>query len=212
MIDVDRVLGKLKTILKVKTDLQFAKILNVKGNTISSWRTRNTMPFDTIIILCRKHNIDLNELFFDVSSLYNSYQEIDETYKNKIKIISSSMHFQYVLEGNDSIPEGPNFDFLYLENCEIAFQVISDNMSPTIRIRNIVLCERTSIDSLLSGAIYVVVSMRKGISVHRFERVLGRDELLFANDNSLYNNELVFAKDISEIWKVKSAFIDSLVS
>lgn len=65
------VIKKLKKMLGIKTDLELSRILDVKPNTISSWKKRNSLQYDSLIALCKEHKIDLNELFFaDSSDLY----------------------------------------------------------------------------------------------------------------------------------------------
>ncbi|WP_010254601.1 helix-turn-helix domain-containing protein [Myroides injenensis] len=64
------VIKKLKKMLGIKTDLELSRILDVKPNTISSWKKRNSLQYDSLIALCKEHKIDLNELFFADSSAF----------------------------------------------------------------------------------------------------------------------------------------------
>ena len=60
-LNVDLVLNKLRDALGIKTDLALAQFLEVKANTISSWRSRSTLDFELIITKC--DNIDFDWLF-----------------------------------------------------------------------------------------------------------------------------------------------------
>lgn len=62
--DIKKVLKTLKHKLKIKTDKELSGIFGVKPNTVSSWKTRNTIDYERLIAICRNHNLDLNELFY----------------------------------------------------------------------------------------------------------------------------------------------------
>lgn len=86
------VLTRLKVLLGVRTAKELAEIFNLKPNTISSWKKRNTMSYAKVIEVCNHFNIDLNELFFsDYQSL-----TIDKSYRN-IPIIYIEDYLEYYL-------------------------------------------------------------------------------------------------------------------
>ena len=59
------VLQKLKKKLKINSDKQLSEFLNVKPNTISTWKKRNSLDYDIIISICELYDINLNEIFYD---------------------------------------------------------------------------------------------------------------------------------------------------
>ena len=61
------ILKKFKKAINIKTDTELAEILNIKSNTISSWKKRNTLDYAKIIEKCIDLNIDLNFLFLNSS-------------------------------------------------------------------------------------------------------------------------------------------------
>ncbi len=86
------VLTRLKVLLGVRTAKELAEIFDLKPNTISSWKKRNTMSYAKVIEVCHHFNIDLNELFF------SDYQNvsIDKSYRN-IPIIYIEDYLEYYL-------------------------------------------------------------------------------------------------------------------
>ncbi len=62
------ILNRLRTLIHVSNDVELSQILNVKPNTIATWRKRDTLNYKTIIALCEHRKIDLNLVFFDEKS------------------------------------------------------------------------------------------------------------------------------------------------
>jgi len=54
------ILDRLKSVLNIRTDLALANYLGVKANTISTWKSRNTLDYELIFAKC--DYIDLNWL------------------------------------------------------------------------------------------------------------------------------------------------------
>ncbi|MBW3517589.1 helix-turn-helix domain-containing protein [Flavobacterium sp. NKUCC04_CG] len=195
----------------MKTDLQLSKILKVKPNTISSWKKRNSMQFDSVIDVCETHHIDLNELLYGVNKLKLPYAAEGKDNVG-VKMISSDMQFQYVLQSEKILPSLRAYHFPFLDHCEIAFQVISENMTPTIRVSSFAICQKANLLGLVEGNIYVLVDFNKGIFLHRFKSVLNAEELLFTSDNSFFNDKIFRRESIGELWEIKAAYLGNMLS
>lgn len=200
------VIKRLKEFLKIKTDLELATILGVKPNTISSWKKRNSLQFETIIDLSKKNKIDLNELFY--SDVVN-YKSEKQKNSKEVKLVSSELHFQYLLDSKDTLASLPTYDFPFLEDVEIGFQVISENMVPTVRVSSYVICKRSELNILKPLEIYVLHLKNKGLFVYRFEREEVSGTLVFGSDNRAFNEIEINPHDIEEIFVVRGAFLPS---
>lgn len=51
-MDKSLILNKLKKHFNFKNDFEFAKYLGIEQNTLSSWKKRDTLNYDTIIAKC----------------------------------------------------------------------------------------------------------------------------------------------------------------
>ena len=60
----DDVLKRLANLLNTHSDSELAKALGVAKNTVSSWRTRNKIPYEKVVELSAKENISLDTLIF----------------------------------------------------------------------------------------------------------------------------------------------------
>lgn len=56
IMDKALIINELKNYLNIKTDSEFAKFLGLKQNTISSWKSRNSLDYDLIISKCDQIN------------------------------------------------------------------------------------------------------------------------------------------------------------
>lgn len=212
MLDATIVLNRLKLYLNVKTDVQLSTLLNVKPNTITSWKKRNSLQFESIIDICELNQVDLNELFYGINKLRVAHSEVDGEDKNGVKMITSDLQFQYLLESKVIMPNLTPYYFPFLEKCEIAFQVITENMAPTIGVSSFVICQKVAIEHLVEGRIYVLVKNKKGIFIMRFKTVVNEYELAFTNDNSAFKDKIVKTDRIREFWEVKGTFSTNRIS
>ena len=66
-MDKSLILRDIKKYLGFKKDSDFAEFLGIKQNTLSNWKTRNTIDYDLIISKCEK--IDANWLLTGKGSM-----------------------------------------------------------------------------------------------------------------------------------------------
>lgn len=78
------ILDDLKRIAGLGKDYQLAELLGVKQNTVSAWRTRNTIPYEEIIAFCDKYALSVSGLL--KGSEEPTVRETKEKYKGAIKI------------------------------------------------------------------------------------------------------------------------------
>jgi hypothetical protein len=62
MRTIDEILDKIKNLKGIKKDMELAILLNVKPNTITTWRTRKTIPHDVLYRFCEEQEIDITWL------------------------------------------------------------------------------------------------------------------------------------------------------
>ncbi|WP_177734557.1 helix-turn-helix domain-containing protein [Flavobacterium inviolabile] len=194
------ILTRVKKVFKIKTDAQLAELLSIKPNTISSWKKRNTLDYESIIEQCNKANIDLNEIFLGNESF---------SFKKKITpIITKEMLFQYTtgelnLERSD-IPT-INIPFLQQKN-SMVFQVNTSELEPSIKENTFVICEEATANDITNDSFAVIISKEKGLYMSKVAQnendesilnLISRKESVFSGKNEIKKNK------IDEIWKIK---------
>lgn len=75
MRTVNEILDKLKEIKNFKNDAELARALGVQPNTVSTWRSRGAMSYDSIIQFCEQEGIDLQLVL--TGQLVAHYADID---------------------------------------------------------------------------------------------------------------------------------------
>lgn len=190
----------------IKTDLQLADILDVKPNTISSWKKRDSLQYEGLIALCKDHKIDLNELFFsDSTAVYNT-----SYHKRKVKMISIDHHFEYFLDPEKTLATAPSYVFPTTEEVDTAFQVSVDNMYPTIKTTSYVITKKIELDELQLWHIYLFILKDKGIVLYRYKRKTEDNKLLLISDNTAFENIQVKIEDVKEVFCVRGGFMPNM--
>lgn len=208
MKSIDSIIKKLKQSLGLKTDLELANVLHVKPNTVSSWKSRQTLQYEKIILLCKDNKIDLNELFLSESSDVNC----GNIQKRKVKMISVEHHFEYYLNREKTYAISPSNVFPTEEEIDTAFQIATENMYPTVKVSSYVLTKKIQLEELKPWNIYVLVLQDKGIVCYRFKRITENKDLFFISDNENFENLIVSENKIREVFCVRGAFISNLKS
>ena len=77
----NEILNRIKSILKIKTDKELAKFLEINYSNLTSWRNRNSIDYRTIIN--KMQDYDLNVIF---KENYINTKADNEIYKLKNEI------------------------------------------------------------------------------------------------------------------------------
>ncbi|MDR0230336.1 MAG: helix-turn-helix domain-containing protein [Flavobacteriaceae bacterium] len=203
MLHTKYIIKRLKHLLGYKTDIELAELLNVKPNTISSWKARNTMQFEKIIDVCKNNKIDLNELF-----LSNPHAIFNVDVENRrVKIISVDHHMEYFLNPEKCYATSPTCTFPTDEEIDTAFQIGTESMYPSIKVSSYVLTKKIEVEDMRPWHIYVLVVEGRGVQCFRFKRITEDGDFFFVSDNESYDNLLIKPEDIREVFCVRGAFL-----
>lgn len=71
----ERILERMKTLTKAKSDKELADLLTVKATTFSGWKKNNTIPLETLINFANFHGVSMDWLLFG--------KEIEELSQNE---------------------------------------------------------------------------------------------------------------------------------
>ncbi|SFW38102.1 Bacteriophage CI repressor helix-turn-helix domain-containing protein [Sinomicrobium oceani] len=202
-VDVTLLLKKLKSHLGIHTNIELSRVLDVKPNTISTWKRRNSLDYELIISICNMLDIDLNTLF---SNEYTRNRTA-----NSILAIPIEAHYQYVsnYQKDDFLDKMPkcSLPFAFSNPETRAFQMAGVSMSPTLREGTYVIGEKiTDRNKIEDSSVCVLVSKLRGIHINRVMKDSNNPYILnLMNDNSNFPNNIVMPiEEITEAWQVTS--------
>lgn len=204
-LNANLILKRLKKALQINTDIELSKLLDIKPNTISTWKKRDTLDYSAIISICNLYEIDLNRILSEKS--YN--EKVNNITLNNTPLIKRELQFEYCLGNEDLLNSLPQYHFPFIQSkIARAFEIVSNNMNPTINANSFVVCEITDIKSIEENAIVVIISKTKGLIINR---VINNSPLennfTLSNDNTFFRNTTIDSVDIKEIWAVKNILI-----
>lgn len=200
-LNASLVLNKIKKALKISSDKQLSEILNIKPNTISTWKKRDTLDYRIIISICELYEIDLNEIFYDSGNHFDK----NKSYLTDTPLICREIQFQYCVDSSSILENLPkyNFPFIRSESSRV-FQVLSNNMFPIIDENSFVICEEISREEIQENSLVVIVSKSRGLFINRIHRShKSPDIYLLSNDNSFFETIKIESDAINEIWLIK---------
>lgn len=194
-----KVIDRLKKALKIKTDIELSEFLNIKPNTISTWKKRDSVDFDSIISICELYELDLNEIFLNKKKASG--------YSADTPLVSREVQFQYVRENDIAsfIEILPKYSFPFVNAEETrAFQVISNNMFPFIEENSYVVCEKIELSQIENQSMVVVISKEKGLFLNRISKSESdKDTYILSSENDFFNDVTLEASEISELWLIR---------
>jgi len=193
------IIDRLKRALKIKTDIELSEFLNIKPNTISTWKKRNSVDFDSIISICELYELDLNEIFLNKKKVSG--------YSANTPLVSREVQFQYVRENdiNSFLEILPKYSFPFINADETrAFQVISNNMFPFIEENSYVMCEKVELNEVENLSMVVAVSKKKGLFLNRISRSeTNENTYILSSENDFFNEVIIQASEINELWLIR---------
>jgi len=177
-IAINSIINRLKTYFQVVNDSELADILGVKQNTLSTWRSRNTINYDLIFAKCE--NVNLNWLIFGIGEMLISNIEICEetTSINKYLLNSDISRVQesvplYNIEAAagvvaifDNLKEQKPMAYLQIPNlpkCDGAVHIVGDSMYPLLKSGDIVVYKTVNnLDNVFWGQMYLLSIVNDG--------------------------------------------------
>lgn len=199
-LNANLILKKLKKSLKISTDIQLSEFLNIKPNTISTWKKRNSLDYASIIAICELYEIDLNEIFFEKKNLKKDYNN----YTSETPLVSREVQFQYCIGSAGILENLPKYNFPFVRAEETrAFQVLSNNMFPIIEENSFAVCESCEIATIPENSLVVIVSKAKGLFINRIAKSEKPDIFILSSENVFFNSVMIPITEIDEIWLIK---------
>lgn len=186
IISSTEVLTRLKILLGVRSAKELAHIFNLKPNTISSWKKRNTLSYSKVIEICRQHEIDLNALF------YTTYQNIaiNKSYI-PVPIVYIDDYLEYYLNLQVKNKKRKQIYLPKRVNFDIVIQMHSNAVERMQGELLYVFCKKVEVSKVRVGKEYIFLVKNKGflkynvlvhdVEHHRLQLSREREEVIWLN-------------------------------
>ena len=195
-------LNRLKSILKISTDVELSYELNVKTNVISNWKKRNTLDYELLFTYCVNNNIDLNLIFTDSESIKKTEFNIPvakktDNFKDGIPLITTNAMAGY-FKGDAQVLEYECERFVVpvFKDAEFLISVRGSSMNSKYNSGDIVACKKLKLDTFFQWNKVYVIDTDQGALIKRIEQGSTEDTLLIVSDNPKYKTFELSKKNI----------------
>jgi hypothetical protein len=97
--DIENVLIRLYEKIKIKKDIQFGEKYNIKGNTISSWKKRNSIPYELISNIAYDEKISMDYIINGIE--YKNLNEFNNLENERIiELIKLGLEYENIQNEN----------------------------------------------------------------------------------------------------------------
>lgn len=198
-MELGRVIDNLKDVLSYELgnkrvyDKDVAQALGISKESLSHLKKRNSVPYEAIVYFCAKRSLSINWILFD---------QVPKSLEEKTEKFARIKYFKelHTSAGGGAWNDEEGFEYMYIdyEGLNIlshlkeeylhAINVIGDSMEPTLRDKEIVVCDVTC-KEIIDGNIYIINTPNSGLLI---KRLTCRDEKLsIMSDNPQYLDEVV---------------------
>ena len=198
-MELGRVIDNLKDVLSYELgnkrvyDKDVAQALGISKESLSHLKKRNSVPYEAIVYFCAKRSLSINWILFD---------QVPKSLEEKTEKFARIKYFKelHTSAGGGAWNDEEGFEYMYIdyeglntlshlkEEYLHAINVIGDSMEPTLRDKEIVVCDVTC-KEIIDGNIYIINTPNSGLLI---KRLTCRDEKLsIMSDNPQYLDEIV---------------------
>lgn len=167
----NNLIERLKSELSIKKDKDLCILLDIKHNTLSTWKKRDTLDFNKILALCEEHNLDLNYIFFEEENLLEQPEQKPLPKKLKVKRKTKLDHFY-----STSLVSTNRNIALFYNQVETAKEKLGE----------IIVGQRVSINKIIEDSLYVFEDATNNFYLDTFlfvKETTSAAPILFLKDN-----------------------------
>jgi repressor LexA len=177
------ILTRLKSAIKISSDLQLANALGVKPNTLSGWKTRGIADYETIFAFCEKKGISLDWLIS--GNKPEKSQAKDGIPLVKTEAVAGIGNMSYSIKESDIqqyyvVPDFKQIDFM--------IRITGSSMYPKYNSGDIVACRILKDPAFIQwNKVHVMATEEQGILIKRIKKGTSSNLWLCVSDNKDYD-------------------------
>ncbi|EGK8127724.1 LexA family transcriptional regulator [Campylobacter volucris] len=193
------ILNRVYALLNITDDKEFCGIYEIKPNTLSTWRTRNTIPYDLLMRISKEHNISLDTIFFDKMRISDDNLQLryytDVAAAAGYGAINSQLEYTEITMSKKFACEALGLP--PLTKLDI-IKIIGDSMEPFIHSGDVIAVDvsKNKLDLVKNGDI-VVINLDGEIYCKKLLKQPFVDEIVLSSMNSFYKDIVVSVEQIN---------------
>lgn len=189
MVHIDGVLDRLYEKLNIKDDAEFSRKYGTPKPTISTWRKRNTIPWEKIEDIVQNANLSLDYVVLGKEVRGKKSQETHLFDLVSAKVSAGAGLESYEVETIDRIQIDDYF-FRTQPDPKSTFimEVEGDSMNPTLRYGDCIVIDKKQ-HQIKDNGIYVI-NVDGELMVKRLQKKMNGDVLIIS-DNKFYTTESI---------------------
>ncbi|SCY07162.1 Bacteriophage CI repressor helix-turn-helix domain-containing protein [Nonlabens sp. Hel1_33_55] len=164
------IIARLKEELSISADKDVCELLDIKSNTLSTWKKRDTLDFNKVIALCDDKNLDLNYIFFDE-------RQSTESESHNVFFSGGSEHVN-IEEISSQIEVVDTFKLINT-NRNLSVFNCQKSQHPDIEKPCILIGQKVVFKNLKEKTIYIVQNQNGDTIIDEILKIGSNDELEF---------------------------------
>lgn len=204
-------LERLKSELHIQRDLELASYLGVKHNTISGWKSRNSVDYDLILSKC--DNLDWNYLLLGQSNIVSNRDNVsvaNEEHFVSIPMldIPAAAGLPYHIGEARFLQDLPVIYWpgeVFKHGLHIAIQITGDSMEPVLFSGEWVICKMLDdpAKQIRNGNIYIVVTTEGVVAKRLYNTESEKGSITLHSDNPLYQPYQQPLNEVLQVYQAK---------
>ncbi|EFC33084.1 hypothetical protein C414_000080049 [Campylobacter jejuni subsp. jejuni 414] len=193
------ILNRVYSLLNIIDDRNFCELYNIKPNTLSTWKARNTIPYDLLFTISKEHNISLDAIFFDKLRIDNNNMQLRYytdvaaaagygATNNQLEYTEITISKKFAYEALD-LPISTKLDII---------KIIGDSMEPFVHSGDIIAVDITKnkLELVKNGDI-VVINLDGEIYCKKLLKQPFVNEIVLSSMNSFYKDIVISVEQIN---------------
>jgi repressor LexA len=187
--NVNLIISRLKSALKIESDKELSDNLGVKPNVISNWKKRGSIDYKLLFAVCESNGISIDSIVglksTDSSQIVN---EPEGEYGIPLIPLDAAAGFS---SGDDKAILHSDVDFYsvpeFNKKADYLIRVSGSSMYPKYNSGDIVACKKLPLDTFFQWNKVYILDTIQGPLMKRVKRAQDKDFITLVSDNEKYD-------------------------
>jgi len=210
---VKSILDRLYRKLGIASDSEFCSIYNIKKNTLSTWKKRDSIPYELLERISQNANLSLDWVLLGKEEHGNTVEEAPISYFKQDKKPTQIKYYPeiYASAGYGANNDDEGAEIMTLEHFMLTtLQIIDpsqieiirihgDSMEPDFRNGEYVIAERVpGIEAVKTGNV-IIANISGEIFIKRIEKIPFQERIILKSCNNAYDPIIIEGSNLKHL-------------